>query len=395
MNEQVDFERNKPLPYEQLLDNARNETGLFDLDDRFIGPFQRLIKSAEDDVVFTPLGKMSFEAEMHRTLVNRLRFEDDLKKNPEILNEDVSDPIIILGLPRTGSSKLHRMLSAAPDVQKLYLWRLLNPAPFPDADLSGPDPRIEAARETSRMMLEIAPDMVAAHPMMADEVDEESHLDGISAESFIPCLYTPVESYYQWVKDRNIVRPGEDMVNLIKYLQWQDGGKRGRPWILKSPFHIGHLDSILEVFPKATLIHLHRDVCDIIPSFCRLVECSWRIKTDHVDLNALGQMILEVWGGLMDRCLEYRKNRADDLNILDFSYREVNESSLPLTRKIFHQAGLEYTKECEKTMSKWLTENPQGRYGKNIYSMERYGLTKAMIENRFKDYLDSFSQFVD
>ena len=384
---------NRPQSCQQLLENARRETGLHEFGEGFLDPFQKLIRSAEEDVAFTPLGKTGFEADIHRILVNRLRFQEDLKKHPGILDEDVSDPIIILGLPRTGTSKLQRMLSAVPGVQKAYFWRLLNPAPFPDADPSQPDPRIAAAEEAAGIMAEVAPDMVAAHSMIADEVDEEFHLHGFHSESFVHCLYTPLESYYQWVKDRGMKSAYQYMVNTLKYLQWQDGGKRGRPWVLKSPFHIGYFDTMISMYPKSTLIHSHRDVCDVVPSFCRLIESSWRVKTDRVDLDALGHMILEFWGALMDRYLVQRQQLSTSVDILDIGYHVVTRNPLPLMREILERAGIEYTEEREKAMLQWQENNPQDRYGRNLYSMERYGLNRETIERRFGGYLDAWGEF--
>ena len=151
VNEQQYREQKTKLDLATLMADARKATGLSSFNVNDWGPFTRYLDGVARGVDFKPGGIETFRNAMLRHLVNRLRIEDDLRRHPEILDEDVSDPIVIVGMPRTGTTKLQRMLSAAPEVQKLYLWRMLNPAPFPDAVAGAPDPRIQAARVRDRV----------------------------------------------------------------------------------------------------------------------------------------------------------------------------------------------------------------------------------------------------
>ena len=261
------------LSVDAMLDSARQETGLADFgNDEFIEPFQRLVKGINEELPFNAMGEMVFKADTHRLLVNRLRVEQDLKRHPEILDEDVTDPIVILGLVRTGTTKLQRMLSMDPQVQKLHFWKTQNPAPFPNAEPSKPDPRIAAAHLAVDMLQQIAPDFMSAHPTMAEDADEDLLMMPMTFETLMLYMLNPSRQYYEWIKQRRLHHTYRYLARLLKYLQWQDGGKRGRPWVLKTPVHIGNLDALLEVFPKATLMHCHRDVTEVMPSFCRLEE---------------------------------------------------------------------------------------------------------------------------
>ena len=371
------------------------ETGLTNFGSDFLEPLTMLVQSAAREVKFSQIGLMAFKADMHRMLVNRLRFEEDLRLHPEILGEDISDPIIILGLVRTGTSKLQRMMSADPQVQALKFWRVFNPARFPNGDTSDkftPDPRIEVARQAATMLQAMAPDYMAAHPTLAEDVEEELLLLMFTFENIVHYLTTPAPSYYRWVVTRDLRGSYRYLGRLLKYLQWQDGGRvgkfGGRPWIMKSPLHLGNLDALLEVFPKATLVHCHRDVTEIIPSFCKLNEAGWRIKTDDIDLHELGRSMIEVWSTEMNKYLKLRKALVSHVEILDVTYAQIETDPMPIIHELHRRAGRTLSDDSVTAMHKWSDDNPKHRFGKNSYSMERYGLTGEMIEGAFSEYIE-------
>lgn len=376
------------------MQGASAETGLNNFGPDFLEPFTMLVESVARETALSPIGLMAFKADMHRMLVNRLRFEEDLRLHPEILDEDIADPIVILGLARTGTSKLQRMMSADPHVQALYFWRLFNPARFPDADPDAPDPRIEVARQASGMLQALSPGFMAAHPTLAEEVDEELLLLMFTFENIVHYLTTPAPGYYQWIVKRKLHGSYRYMGRLMKYLQWQDGGKKGRPWIMKSPLHLGNLDALLEVFPKATLIHCHRDVSEVIGSYCNLNEAAWRLKMDQIDLPDSGRAMLEVWSTEMNKYLESRKALAPGVDIYDATYAQIEADPMAIIREIYWRAGRPMGKDSEQALRKWNENNPKGRFGKNVYSLERYGLTREVVESAFSDYIKQFSGYL-
>ena len=380
---------------EQFLEAARKETGLSDFDDdHFIKPLQKLLDSVAEEVTFNEMGAMAFQADTQRFLTNRLRFAEDVKRNPEMLQEDVSDPIIILGLARTGTSKLQRMMSADPNAQKLYLWRLLNPARILNTEADQEQNiRIEIARQASAMARQMFPRFNAAHPMIADEVDEELLLAQFSFENLVMYMMNPAHGYFDWIKDQDLSNSYQYLKQMIQYLQWQDGGKQGRRWIMKSPLHIGNLESLLKVFPNATLVHCHRDINEVIPSFCNLQEAAWLMRTDSVDPLQVGEAMMDLWGTEMDKYLQSRKQLGDKLHILDVSYKRINKSPIEVITEVYQKAGVELTADSIAAMEKWQQDNPKNRHGKNTYSLGQYGLSEEKINARFAPYLKQFSQY--
>ena len=386
------------LSVDAMLDAARQETGLADFgSDEFIEPFQRLVKGIHEELPFNAMGEMVFKADVQRLLVNRLRVEQDIKRHPEILDEDVTDPIVILGLVRTGTTKLQRMLSADTQLQKLHFWKTQNPAPFPNADPSQPDPRIAAAHQAVAMLQQIAPEFMSAHPTMAEDADEDLLMMPMTFETLMLYMLNPSQQYYEWLKHRPLHHTYRYLARLLKYLQWQDGGGGGergnRPWVLKTPVHIGNLDALLDVFPRATLVHCHRDVTEVMPSFCRLEEAGQRLKFANVDLQAMGPLMLAMWQTEMDKYLKLRQKRSGKLDILDVSYQQIHRDSMQVIRAVYQLAGRHLSDEAAQAMLAWERQHPKDQFGKNEYTLEKYGLTAESVRAAFKDYLDQFGEY--
>lgn len=379
------------LSVDAMLAKARTETGLSDAGgEDFLEALNRLIDSSNNDVVLSPTGRSAVENDIHRILVNRLRFAADLKAHPEILDEDVSDPIVILGMPRTGTTKLQRMMAADPDVQRLDYWRLLNPAPFPGARSMVRDPRIAAAHEAVAIANQLMPDWKASHPTEAEDVDEEVYLQVFSCKSIITAASRPLPSYQAWMKTQSMRDTYTYMKQLLQYLQWQDGGRRGRPWIMKSPVHMGAVDLVLELFPKATFVFTHRDLYTAVASIGRLLENTWGLYMPSVDRLAIGRTIRELFLAELNRHLELRAALGDRFEVLDVQYEAIRSNSLGVIEQIYRRAGRDLSPVRREAMLRWEAGNPQHSAGKLSYRLEDYGLTRADIDECCGAYLQRF-----
>ena len=393
-------ERRRTLDPRVLMAEAAAISGLSDYGDmRFVESMTRFLDRAALEVDFNGGGLAGFRKDILRYLLNRLRTQEDIKRHPEILREDVSDPIIVIGLPRTGTTKMQRMLATSPNVQKAFLWQLLNPARFPDAIPGQPDPRrtaaamgdgIGGAEASSSKALQ------AAHELVAEQVEEELVLfDYVLDESVRGFNHVlPLFFYEEWVpgKDREADREAYRYLRtLFQYLQWQDGGRRDRPWILKCVSHLAHLDSLLEFFPKATIVHCHRDPRNSVPSFVKLMEVMWEFKT-NVDKKVIGLKCFEWCSAAISRYLEARDRLGLDGRIVDVKYEHIRDDVMSVMRRVYERAGLELTNEAEQAMLEWEQKNEQGKHGAHVYSLEEYGLSEELIDRAFADYI---SRFID
>ena len=370
-----------------LLAQASADTGLDDFgDDEFREGLGRIVDSTNNDIVLSQIGAAAFQAEMHRMLVNRLRFADDLKKHPEILDEKMSDPIVVLGLPRTGTTKLQRMMAADNGFQSLKFWQTMNPARFPNAVPGAEDPRIEAARQALGMMAQLSPGMLQSHPMRVEDAEEEIFLQLLMFNTIANNMAHPAPSHFEWALKQSMRGTYVYLRQMLQYLQWQDGGRRDRPWILKTPLHIGNLDLMVEFFPAATYVFPHRDPRQSIPSFCRLVEMFWRIKVDKVDMNDIGQFVLNVWAGEMKKYIASRDRLGSKVSIFDVPYAQVRDEPITVMREIYRRAGRELTPQQENAITEWEQHNAPGQYGSQGYSLEKYGLTAEAVDTAFSEY---------
>jgi hypothetical protein len=383
-----------------LLREAQEATGLGDLGgDELLVPLDQYVAGVRSTVRFKPGGLDVFRQAILRHLVNRLRIEEDLRRHPEILEEEVWDPIVIIGLPRTGTTKLQRMLSAAPDVQQLYLWRMLNPAPLAGAVAGQPDPRIAAMKAGGGVGsedMEANATVNAGHEMTAMQVDEDVFLFDFTLDQSITGVgaYAPYFQFDEWAAgtpERTAdVRAYRYVRTLLQYLQWQDGGRRDRPWILKFVPHLAHLDALLECYPDATIVHTHRDPRTAVPSIAKVMFNLYSM-TAEVDQAWIGAAMLEWCSNMMNRCLDARDRLKLDDRILDIRYEDVRTGAMTVMRKVHEHAGRQLTPAAARAMAAWEEANEQGKFGKHSYTLEEFALDKSQLTEAFAEYTGRFS----
>lgn len=381
-----------PHTVEGLLAAAAAETGLDDFGDRhFLTGLTALVNALPKEAQLNAIGEQMVYGGIIRLLNSRLRYVRDLKANPEIAQEQIVKPIIILGLPRTGTSKLQRVMSADPTVQRLDFWKTIHPAPFPGEVPGQPTARIEAAKVTEQTLATMFPGWMARHPMEALEPDEELHLMDGSFECVISWLFSRVPSYYAYIS-RCDPRPMYRYLHgLLQYLQWQDGGGRGRPWIMKSPVHIGALPTLLETFPDAVLVHCHRDLQKVIPSFASLIEEGRKIGSDTVDPVEIGRDMCEYWASSLDRYLVDRAKLPAD-RIMDVQFDDIRRDIVAVIRRVYDRAGRVLTAEAIAAFKAYDARRPEHHWGTYEYSHARYGYTPEQIDAHFAAYRERYVQ---
>lgn len=382
-----------PRTVPEIMAAARQMAGLEDFGDtRFVGALTRLVEGFRNEARLSPLGEQLAYGGLVNMLVNRLRYVRDVQAHPEILREKIDRPIVILGLPRTGTTKLQRTLSASPQALPMLYWRMMNPAPFPDEEPGKPVGRIQAAREAVSMLREHFPGFVARHPTEAEVPDEEVLLMQGSFQCVVTWLFARMPSFYDFTMHAD-PRPLYDYLHgQLQYMQWQQGGARGRSWVMKSPCHTGFIDTLLQVFPDAVLVHCHRDVQKVLPSMAALTEEMRRVHSDHVDRGVIGQEMLDYFGGMMDRYLEIRAALPPG-RILDVRYQDITGDLAHVIERIYAHAGRTLDAGTVRNAAQFEEERPQHYLGTYTYALADYGLTAGMIRERFAAYQRRFAEF--
>jgi hypothetical protein len=274
-------------------------------------------------------------------------------------------------------------------VLSLPFWRINNLAPLPSTSVDRTDPRIAAAGEVVQALSDSAPELLAAHPMQVMEPEEEAFIMRLTFESLANGMFDNVPSYLSWLVEQPQTYTYEYLRSMLQYVQWQQGGSQKRPWVLKTPMHLAHLDALLEVFPDATVVHAHRDPAVAIASTLRTYEVTWRSRGADVVPSKVS-FLASFWAGQMQTNMEQRDALSDRLKIVDAEYTDILDDPIGVVRRVYDVWGRELGAAAETGMSKWIDENPQNRFGKHSYTLERHGLDRGAVYGMFQHYLERF-----
>jgi hypothetical protein len=346
-----------------------------------------LIDSVEREANLTLLGRLITRGRLTGVLTNRLRIEQLLRKHPEIRERPIERPIVIAGLQRTGTTMLHRLIAADPRLRSLASWEALHPAPIARSAWEKQDPRFKLAKNAERGLAYIAPAFFAIHPVEADAPEEEVILLDYSFMSTVAEATFHVPSYASWLETQDQTPAYRYMKTLLQVLDWQRPGKR---WVLKTPHHLEWIDTLLKVFPDATVVQTHRDPITTTASFCSMIAHGRGVFTDEVDPIEVGRHWARKVARLLQRGLEAR-DRNGGKAFVDVSYSALMKNPLPEVEKIYAHAGLELDAAARTAMEDARRRNTQHKYGKHEYRLEDFGLDAKTIAPTFDAYRKRFA----
>jgi hypothetical protein len=370
----------------QMLADARAATGLNDFGDPSFRPALNILcDSLQKDARLSEMGQQIMRQKLVAQLGNRLRVEEYFRQHPEISNEVVAAPLVIVGLPRTGTTKLHRLLSRDPRFWWMSFWESQFPVPFPNETLKKPEARIKEADGIVTMMTQAMPKLLAIHPMDTHEADEEVML---TEHSFMSAFnaYANIPGYMAWLDRQDQTPVYEYLKRLLKFLQWQkrQRGISGQRWVLKAPHHLLRMELLLKVFPGVQVIQTHRDPVQSIPSIASFIHTLWGIYSNQADPVAAGHE----WSALMNRALRHTMavRKQAPAQFLDVHFMDTVKQPLEVVRRIYQFIGWPLTAEVEKAMSAWLKEDEKSHQGGHDYTPEQFGLTAEQLRRDFAEY---------
>lgn len=380
----------KLLSVESIIKKAEKKTGLSDWGDKsFLTPLELLTQPGTDDIKITFFGKLTLREELVRCLMNRLLIQDEIKRHPETLSEKISRPLFIVGLPRTGSTLLQRLLSQDPHCRPLLHWESVYPAPAPDPRTYKSDPRIKKAKKDLEYYDNNFPEYASMHFMDAMEPDECWHL--LQNTFMVPDPFISIAEfprYFAWQQD-------QDMGEAYRFykLQLQILQRNFPPahWVLKASAHLRNLDTLISTFPDACIIHLHRDPQKVIASSTNMIIKMYGL-TNILDNNAVSkipQQIIEDSLYDIERAIAARE-QADPLHFLDVYYDDLIKDPIDVIRKIYDYFGYIFTNEFRDRTEKWMDENPKEKHGPHRYSLEQFGMEANKVNQQFSAYNEYF-----
>ena len=378
------------LDEEVLIRKARRDCRWEDFgEDHFREPLRVLLDSVREEGFLTYTGRLV----VHRTVLNglctRLRTQRAIHLHPEILEQPVKRPLIIVGGPRAGTTLLHHLLSQDPAGRALLGWEALRPAPVYRRQGQGPIPRrlLLQCAVGERILKRITPQVYRMHPLAYDR-PEECH--SLYWYSFVMPALMVLPSVRRWLKDPPegaYDRAYADYRRALQLLEWQRPAPRH--WVLKSPLHIWALDALMKAVPEASFIQTHRSLVDVIPSMCSLAAVLMNSVTDRLEPKKMGPLAMEFAHDAIERFTCARRTAGSE-RIMDIPYHELTADPIATARSIYRRFGYDYTPEFECRMEAYLADKKRSSPVKHDYALEQFSLDKDAITEEFAAYHEAF-----
>lgn len=361
----------------RMIERAAQDAGTErpDPNDPVIEGFTYLVEQFAAVAGLSPIGWMSVRADLQNRLSNWLRVQRLHTEHPEIAEEDVSDPVVVVGLPRTATTLVHHLLAAADGHRGTRLWELLHTdLPLPDAEAAKIIAGVEQGQRMIRMLI---PEMIDIHPQAATKSDEDAFLVFHGPQHQARAL---MPEYKAWEEARDA---SGDYTYLKQVLQVLQHGRKPSRWVLKNPIHLAHLPELLAVFPKAKIVWMHRDPATVMGSICSLVETSHRLHLRRIDLAAIGRECLDMLQRLIERGRDAR-TLIPPGSLIDVPYDWLTAAPYSSVPELYKLIGATWTHRDDAGLEAILARPSRAR--KHDYAVPHYGLDELEIDRAFGDY---------
>ncbi|MFC2090668.1 sulfotransferase [Bacteroidota bacterium] len=374
------------LDKDNLLQTAQRITGLNNFGNDFWDePLERLIESVREDARLTAFGYFITRNRIINLLSVRLRAEEWFRKYPGILEQEVLPPMVIVGLQRTGTTKLHRLLTADPDNRVLRSWEAINPAPLHSLNGSQ-DRRVKIARKSEKALQLMAPGFFAIHPVEHNAPEEDILLLDTTFLSTTPEATMHVPSYASWLEETDQSPAYEYGSKLLKLLQWQAPGKR---WVLKSPHHLEFMPLIKKHFGNPHFIWTHRNPIECIPSFLSMVCHSRAIFSNDVRIEEVVEHWVRKTSYMLGKGIAFRTEKKNEELFTDVLYEQLVKDPMSQLTTIYNKYG-GISADLKRKFEEVESDNPQGKYGIHLYSHRDFGIHRKDLYEMNKEYCKIF-----
>jgi Sulfotransferase family len=370
---------------EELLHQSAIEmVGYEDFGDKdYLTGLRVLLRAIDTDLELSAKSRERVFGTVLRALAGRLYSQKGWAEHPECLRTEVREPLVIVGLPRTGTTALQKLMSLDPQFQGLEYWLAPNPMVRPSREQWERHPLYRSTVAGLEAANREDPKSHLIHDVVAGEPDECLYmmLQRFVHNTFGASLATP--SYDEWWMAQDETPNYYRHRDNLKLIGFNEPHKR---WLLRNISHLLYLDCLLEVFPDARIIHTHRDPVAVVPSVCSLIMIGRRaILGPKADPVALGKRENELWSIAIKRAMDVRASHPG--HFYDVDFRDFVKDSIGVVRGIYQNFGLTLDEGVERRMRSWLDAHAQSRPGFHKYSPEEYGLTEPEIRDKYLDYI--------
>ena len=366
---------------EDLHASATRLTGLDDFgEDEYQEGLQVLLTSYSEDAGLTPEGNKAHRALLRGALVARLFSEQAWRQHPEHADVAIERPIFVTGLPRTGTTALHRLLTADPSHQGLELWLTEMPQPRPPRSTWDENPIFAGIQDGYRRHHLQHPEFMGLHYMSADQVEECWQLLRQSMRSISYESLAHLPTYSRWLRDQDWVPVYRRHRRNLQLIGLPDASQR---WVLKNPSHLFALDALLEVYPDALVIQTHREPRTAIASVCSLTAEATRGWSTTFTGNVVGHDQLELWSRGLEEFVTARA-RHPQAQFVDVAYENFVADPIGTAESVYTRFGLPLTDTARQAMRDLHAESTTGdQRPSHRYALADFGLTELQVNARF------------
>lgn len=389
----------RPLDPNELIRIANKQTGLRDFGDAsFFSPLCRLLKSLSEESDLSVVGRSATRWDIVRFLSNLLVIEDAIKRDHAVLSERIERPIFITGLPRSGTTFLHRLMLDDPQNRAPSVWETI----YPSSVSGTPQERIRRVARQLRAFEWLAPEFRSLHPLDATSPQECSEITSHVFRSLRFDTTYLIPSYRQWM-DADIQRhlPGYRFhKRFLQFLQRQEGLRRQegsqrrdgtqRQWVLKCPEHLFALSAIRTVYPDARVVFVHRDPVKVLLSQARLTEVLRQPFTRRLDPRTLGPDESRRWLDGSQRMIEADETSPFREPVCHVHHIDLISDPVATVEAVHKHFGMEFSDTVAARIQQHVRAQPNGGYGKHHYRFEDHGLDEERERDRFRPYMVHF-----
>jgi hypothetical protein len=376
-----------PLDADTLHAKASEDTGLTDFGpDDYRERLDVYLAALRDIDGLHPAGVVNFYGQLLQLLKNRLLFADLLRRHPEIDEIELQPPIVIAGLPRTGTTHLHNLLAAAPTFRTMPYWESVEPFPLPQEAGIEPDPRRTRMDVGVGVINTVMPHFPLMHEMTTDHVHEEIQLLANDFSTMLFETLADVPGWRDYYQAHDQTPHYEYLARQLKAMQFLRGGRR---WLLKSPQHLEQVPVLDRVFPGSIVVFTHRDPVPVALSMIAMITYSARMHRSPVPV----QQIAGYWVDRLEHMLNALVRDRDTIGperSIDIRFDDFMGDELGVAERAYALAGEPFTEPVRTAIASYLAGHRRGRLGNVETSCEMFGLTQGALRSRFAPYVERF-----
>jgi hypothetical protein len=378
------------LDPDTLISEAIEATGLADFGPGDFRPrLNAHVAAIDADTGSTNLNRLILRNRIVRLLSSRLLLADLLARYPEIHDIDIEKPIIVVGLPRSGTTHLVNLIAADKRRRALPYWESQEPFPLPGQgpDVHGVDPRYRRSVAEHEMAVMMAPHTQAMHDRFPAAIEEEVELLDIDFASYVLEWHARVPGWRDFYLQLDHDQHYGYLLTVLKALTFLRGP---RHWVLKSPQHCEQLGPLIKTFPDATVAFTHRDPVAVIRSAITMLAYGDRVRRREIEPHWLADYWTDRVERLLRACVRDRALIPAE-HSLDIGFHELGGNELAVLETLYDLNGTELTAEARTALRDYLADNPRGKHGTVVYDLERhFGCSADAIRSRFSFYFDRF-----